>query len=68
MPALPNVGVADKPRGWLSVPEYELFISKPKKLGRVRVGWSKEALIGEPYFCMPGKARCADDKLCAGCI
>ena len=50
----------------MSVPDYKLIISKPKKMGRVRVGWRKDALTGESYFCMLSEARCADGKLVRG--
>ena len=63
VPEFPNVGVEDKPRGWFTVPEYKTVTAKAKKLVGVAVEWRKDALTGESYFCMPGEARRADDKL-----
>ena len=63
VPEFPNVGVEDKPRGWFTVPEYKAITAMAKRLAGKSVEWRKDAATAQSYFCMPGQAKSAEDRL-----
>lgn len=63
VPEFPNVGVDDKPRGWFAVPEYKAITAMAKRLAGKSVEWRKDAATAQSYFCMPGQAKSAEDRL-----